>query len=622
MASPSLLLSSMGDLFSRRWKAYSQHDPKMQATAGSTTTTSPLAGRARLPRQIQRALPVYVVLIFLVLLLSNLDSVGSTVKISKRRRNAGHAHAHPLAPLGTTGKFPRKIWQTWKVDALDFEERDLTTARTWTTKNPGHRYEVLTDNNDLYYVESHFGPDALDRPDIVDMYRALTAKIVKADILRYLIMYVEGGVYADIDVEDLKPVERWIPDRYREEDVDLVISVEIDEPEFKDHPVLGRKSQSFCQWTFLSRPGLPLMLRLVEHIMDWLTELAAAQKVAIADLTLDFDDVISGTGPSAFTAAVLAHMSAQTGAPVTWAAFHNLAESKLVGGVLVLTVEAFAAGQGHSDSGNHNARTALVKHHYHASLWPQHHPRYSHPIYGEVERCNWDPECVRLWDANKASFDLLSPEDKAVRLALAEADAQRLALMPPEPPAVVVQPDQQAMLPAVVPAVPAVAPVAVAPAHAGKADEKADRKAKEKEKGSAKADEKIPDEEEEEAEVDENLKENPDEKHGKAKESSDEKAKENADEKATATEKGVENLDEDPSGDGEDEWSEKPREKEKLDEKEKKSGFDDAGEKGGDGPDERVGEGGEERAGDKPAVAAAAADAAGGGGGGVVDGQF
>jgi len=345
---------------------------------------------------------------------------------------------------GLTGRFPRKIWQTWKVDALDFEERDLTTARTWTTKNPGYRYEVLTDNNDLYYVETHFGPEGINRPDIVDMYRTLTAKIIKADILRYLIMYVEGGVYADIDVENLKPVERWIPDRYEENDVDLVISIEIDQPDFKDHPVLGKKSQSFCQWTFYSRPGLPLMLRLVEHIMDWLDGIAEKQKVPISEVSLDFDDVISGTGPSAFTAAVLEHMSNKLKRDVTWDEFHNLAESKLIGGVLVLTVEAFAAGQGHSDSGNHNARTALVKHHYHASLWPKNHPRYSHPIYGEVEKCNWDTECVKLWDANKASFDALSKEEQAIRLALAEADAQRLALMPEEP---IANPNQQPMFP-------------------------------------------------------------------------------------------------------------------------------------------------------------------------------
>ena len=408
------------------------------------TSTSPLG--ARLPKQIQRALPVYIVLVLAIILLSNLDSFGSGGKTWRHKRSllrSSHSTPNGVTPKGD--KFPRKIWQTWKVDALDFAERDLTTARTWTTKNPGHRYEVLTDNNDLYYVETHFGPEGVNRPDIVEMYRSLTAKIIKADILRYLIMYVEGGVYADIDVEDLKPVDRWIPDRYKESDVDMVISVEIDQPDFKDHPILGKKSMSFCQWTFLSKPGMPVFLQLVENIMGWLNELAKKQKVPISDIALDFDEVISGTGPSAFTIAVLEAMSAWEGREITWDNFHNLAESKLIGRVLVLTVEAFAAGQGHSDSGNHNARTALVKHHYHASMWPVNHPRYSHPIYGEVERCNWDVECVKIWDYNKATFDALSPEEQAVRLALAEADAQRAAMMPKDEP--IAQPQPQAMFP-------------------------------------------------------------------------------------------------------------------------------------------------------------------------------
>ena len=320
-----------------------------------------------------------------------------------------------------TGLFPRKIWQTWKVDSLNFEERDQTCARSWTLKNPGHRYEVLTDQNDMYYVETHFGPTGLNRPDIVYMYRSLTARIVKADLLRYLVMYVEGGVYTDIDVEALRPLDKFIPDRYSERDINMIIGVEIDQPEFKDHSILGPKSQSFCQWTFMAKPRLPVMLRLINNIMTWLEELARRQGVGISEISLDFDEVISGTGPSAFTTAILAEMSAAAGRPISWDNFHALSESKVVGGVLVLTVEAFAAGQGHSDSGNHNARTALVKHHYHASQWPTNHPRYNHPVYGEVEKCNWDAQCVREWDANKAGFEAMSPEEQQKQIAMKEA---------------------------------------------------------------------------------------------------------------------------------------------------------------------------------------------------------
>ena len=367
----------------------------MQASAPQLSTI--------LPRQIQRVLPICLAGLFFIIFLSHATAFSSQ------------------GALIAGSKFPRKIWQTWKVDPLGFEERDSTCARTWTAKNPGHRYEVLTDQNDMYYVETHFGPAGLNRPDIVYMYRTITAKIIKADLLRYLVMYVEGGIYTDIDVEALRPIDRFIPERYNERDIDMVIGVEIDQPEFQDHSILGSKCKSFCQWTFMCKPRLPVMLRLVDNIMKWLNDIAKRQNKSISEVELDFDEVISGTGPSAFTRAVLAEMSIREGREVKWDEFHAMGESKLTGGVLVLTVEAFAAGQGHSDSGNHNARTALVKHHYHASGWPTAHPRYNHPVYGEVEKCNWVPECVTAWDANKAAFDALPKEEQDQQIALKEA---------------------------------------------------------------------------------------------------------------------------------------------------------------------------------------------------------
>ncbi|KAG9950359.1 glycosyltransferase family 32 protein, partial [Aureobasidium melanogenum] len=309
-------------------------------------------------------------------------------------------------------QFPRKIWQSWKVDPTRFETRDVERARTWTVKNPGHRYEVLTDNNADHYVEHHYGPSGLDRPDIIGVYKSLNAKIIKQDLLRYLIMYVEGGVYADIDVEAIRPIKKFIPKIYDEADVDMVIGIETDEPSFASHPVLGSKAQSFCQWTFMCKPRLPVMMRLIENIMKWLHELSREQEVPISELHLDFNEVLTGTGPSAFTKAILAEMSKAVGKTVAWDKFTGLTEAKLVGGVLVLPVEAFAAGTGHSDSGNHKGKGAMVKHHFHASSWPTNHPRFKHPVYGEVEKCNWDAECVRLWDANTAFFNGLQEEER------------------------------------------------------------------------------------------------------------------------------------------------------------------------------------------------------------------
>ncbi len=383
-------------------------------------TSKSKLNNGRLKQQIRKALPVYLACFFIFLVISAFNSLSSPHHSTHRPKASKRSLISQHFLTASTTEFPRKIWQTWKVGPLAFEERDSTTARTWTTKNPGHRYEVLTDFNALEYVESHYGPNGLNRPDIVRMYTALNVTIVKADLLRYLIMYAEGGIYADIDVEAQRPVAKFIPNRYDEEDVDMVIGVEIDQPEFAYHPVLGKKSMSFCQWTFMCKPRLRVMMRLIENIMSWLDEVAARQHRPISEITLDFDEVLTGTGPSAFTAAVLAEMTSRSGHPVTWDLFHEMPESKVVSKILVLTVEAFAAGQGHSDSGNHNARTALVKHHFHASGWPTNHPRYSHPIHGQVESCNWDLECVRKWDEEVAKFKALSVEEQENQIKLRE----------------------------------------------------------------------------------------------------------------------------------------------------------------------------------------------------------
>lgn len=174
------------------------------------------------------------------------------------------------------------------------------------------------------------------------------------------------------------------------------------------------------------------MMRLIENIMKWLHDLSIKQGKPISELYLDFNEVLTGTGPSAFTIAILAEMSKTIGKPVLWDKFTGLTEAKLVGGVLVLPVEAFAAGTGHSDSGTHKGKGAMVKHHFHASSWPSKHPRFKHPVYGEVEKCNWDLECVKLWDANIAFFDGLPEEERLEIINIKEkkhSDSSSLSVM-------------------------------------------------------------------------------------------------------------------------------------------------------------------------------------------------
>jgi hypothetical protein len=38
-------------------------------------------------------------------------------------------------------------------------------------------------------------------------------------------------------------------------------------------------------------------------------------------------------------------------------------------------------------------------------------------MYGEVEKCNWKPDCVAQWDKDVAEWDTLSKEEQDKRLA-------------------------------------------------------------------------------------------------------------------------------------------------------------------------------------------------------------
>ncbi|CAI6097285.1 hypothetical protein V2G26_003646 [Clonostachys chloroleuca] len=389
-------------------KAYAM----MNSPLGSPTLAASTAKfRNKIPTQVKRSVPLYAAIVFFFLLILNWDLFYSPATIIWN----GYA-ARPTRPGST---FPQKIWQTWKIDPMRFGIRDSVIAHTWLEKNPYLRYEVITDFNDLTWIEEKFGARGLNRPDIIHFYQSVNLPIIKADLLRYMIMYAEGGVYADIDVEAMKPFHRFFPEHFDENDYDMIVGVEVDQPEFRNHPILGSKSESFCQWTIVSRPGQPVMLKLIENIMAWMKKVAREQGVAIGAVELDFDQVISGTGPSAFTRALLDEMNSKRKrgeGKVTWDNFHNMYESKVVGRVLVLTVEAFCAGQGHSDSGNHDSRNSLVKHHYHASNWPSKHRRYLHPAYGQVEDCNWEPTCVATWDKNVKEFDSLPPKEKQAKI--------------------------------------------------------------------------------------------------------------------------------------------------------------------------------------------------------------
>lgn len=46
-------------------------------------------------------------------------------------------------------------------------------------------------------------------------------------------------------------------------------------------------------------------------------------------------------------------------------------------------------------------------------------------MYGEVEKCNWEAECVRIWDDHTEMFDSFPPEEQQRLLEEAKEREER-----------------------------------------------------------------------------------------------------------------------------------------------------------------------------------------------------
>ena len=58
----------------------------------------------------------------------------------------------------------------------------------------------MSDEENLDFVKTHF-------PDYLSLYLNLPRDIMRADVIRYMWLYIKGGVYIDLDYEAIKPFD-------------------------------------------------------------------------------------------------------------------------------------------------------------------------------------------------------------------------------------------------------------------------------------------------------------------------------------------------------------------------------------------------------------------------------
>ncbi|KAJ3233975.1 membrane-bound alpha-1,6- mannosyltransferase Initiation-specific, partial [Chytriomyces hyalinus] len=161
-------------------------------------------------------------------------------------------------------KIPAVIHQSyWTSTVEKWAEEEGESNRTdwflsWPRMNPGATHLVLDDASGELFMKKHFaGP-------IYDAFKKLPLKVLKADMLRYAAVYMQGGIYSDSDTECLHGLDTWIGNYT---DAELIVGIEW----YKDHHDIDhpkyRKLQ-LVQWTFAAVPRHPVFMNAIARIVQ------------------------------------------------------------------------------------------------------------------------------------------------------------------------------------------------------------------------------------------------------------------------------------------------------------------------------------------------------------------
>ncbi len=146
---------------------------------------------------------------------------------------------------------PKIVHQTWKNKEPHSALR--ACVESFQFMNPDWDVRYYTDDECLAWIKLHCS-------ELMESYLSFPIGIHRADLFRILVLYFEGGVYADLDVECIRPLDELISRLDIEKSVYLT----------RDHPVHERihfgGRPMYMNDFMIAEPHDPL----IEEILKWM----------------------------------------------------------------------------------------------------------------------------------------------------------------------------------------------------------------------------------------------------------------------------------------------------------------------------------------------------------------
>ncbi|KAJ3027823.1 UNVERIFIED_CONTAM: hypothetical protein HDU68_003024 [Siphonaria sp. JEL0065] len=198
--------------------------------------------------------------------------------------------------LGSISRIIHQTYRTASVEQWALESgRDNRTSwfLSWELKNNGYKHSVLDDAAADAFMKSNFDSRTYEA------YKRMPLPVLRADLLRYAMIYIHGGVYTDSDTECHKAVDSWAG-RYSKE-TEFLASIEWYKDSHNFDIPMYKKTQ-LVQWTFAAAPRHPIFKNTIADIVQ------KVEKLSLKHLG-DKNNVEALGGPQVFTRHVLEYMA-------------------------------------------------------------------------------------------------------------------------------------------------------------------------------------------------------------------------------------------------------------------------------------------------------------------------
>lgn len=143
---------------------------------------------------------------------------------------------------------PKIVWQT--LDKLPEKGSHLDKTSQTFRDQKGWEYRFVDDQEAEKFLSDNF------EKEVLNSFKVLNAGAFKADLLRACLLYIHGGVYADVKLNCLVPLDSFL-------DNDLVLVDEVN----KDYAI-GKTKWGVWNGFMASTPKNPYFKRVIDKIVE------------------------------------------------------------------------------------------------------------------------------------------------------------------------------------------------------------------------------------------------------------------------------------------------------------------------------------------------------------------